>query len=184
MILLSEDYLLFELPNGSTVPLRPEMIRFEVPESANSVLNAETVNEAAAAVFHYFKHELKLSSISLGEFTLALEKVLRELERAARAADPTARAGGRLESDLGKLAEAVGGFELLFFAELRRTLHAHLCTAPAALHFRGLRTCVKRLSGAQRWSNRCQKLSDQIVAYMRSCLEAEAGEKACTMIVE
>ncbi len=184
MILLAEDCLLFELPNGSSVPLRPEMIRFEVPETANTVLNADTVNEAAAAVFYYFKHELKRSSISLGEFTLVLEKVLRELERAAKDARLINPANHRTESDLGKLADKVDGVELLFFAELRRALRSHLCKSPSALHFCGLRRCVKRLSGARRWNNRCQTLSDQIVAYMRSCLEAEVGEKTCTMIVD
>lgn len=184
MILLAEDFLLFELPNGSSVPLRPEMIRFEVPETANTVLDADTVNQAAAAVFHYFKHELKLSSISLGEFTLALAKVLRELEVAAAAADSTDNKFTRVESDLGKIAGAVDGVELLFFAELRKALRAHLSKSPVTLHFKGLRDCVKRLSGSQRWTNRCQALSDQIVAFMRRCLEAEAGERTCTMIVE
>ncbi len=184
MILLAEDYLLFQLPSGESVPLGPDMIRFEVPEANDSVLTTDTVNQAAAAVFHYFKHELKRTAVSLGEFTLALEKVLRELERAAQATNSPKPGLIKAESDLNELAEAVNGVELLFFTELRRAMRAQLRNGPSTLHFRGLRACVKRLSGARRWSNRCQALRDQIVAYLRDCLEAEAGEKPCTMLVE
>lgn len=84
MILLAHDFLFFRLANGESVPLRPEMIRFEVSGDADSILDAEIVNHTAAAVFHYFKHELGRDSVSLGEFAMALEKVLRGFELAAR----------------------------------------------------------------------------------------------------
>ena len=52
------------------------------------------------------------------------------------------------------------------------------------MRFRGLRGCVKQLSGAKRWSNRCEKLSEQIVEYLRGCLTAEPEQKECALVVE
>jgi hypothetical protein len=184
MILLADDCLFFRLADGQSVPLRPEMIRFEVTGDADSFLDAEFVNHAAAAVFHYFKHELGRDSVSLGEFAMALEKVLRGFEQAVRVPrvrQPKQRAS---EADLRRLADAAGGSELFFYSELRRELRAQLRESPATLHFHGLRPCVKRLSGAQRWSGRCKDLRDQILAYLRGCLKADAGEKPCALIVE
>jgi hypothetical protein len=54
---------------------------------------------------------------------------------------------------------------------------------PEVLRFRGLRICVKQLIGAKRWSRRCQRLNDQIVDYLRTCLSAEKGGQACALIV-
>ncbi|MCX7722621.1 MAG: hypothetical protein N2379_06110 [Verrucomicrobiae bacterium] len=184
MILLADDCLLFELPNGTAVPLRPEMIRFESTGGAHAALDTEAVNEAAAAVFHYFKHELKRTSVSLGEFAVALEKVLTALERAAREAARNTHTSTHTESDLAELAEVVDGVELLFFLELRRLMRRQLRNAIGPLRFRGLRGCVKRLCGLRRWNATCEALSDQIVAYMRECLEAEAADKTCTMIIQ
>jgi len=184
MILLASDFLFFHLPDGESVPLRPEMISFEVSGYADSVLDAEIVNHAAAAVFHYFKHDLGRDSVSMGEFTMALEKVLRGFERAARAPAEKRPNQCVFEADLQRLADASGGGELFFFSELRRELRAQLRESPAMLRFRGLRRCVKRLSGAQRWSGRCRNLRDQIVEYLRGCLKADAREKPCALVVE
>jgi hypothetical protein len=184
MILLARDLLLFRLADGESVPLRPEMISFEVSGDAASTLDAETVNNAAAAVFHYFKHDLGRHSVSMGEFTMALEKVLCGFVLSAAApsgGEPNARV---LEADLWRLADESAGSELFFFSELRRELRARLRQSPAMLRFHGLRCCVKRLSGARRWSSRCQNLRDQIVEYLRGCLKADAREKPCSLVVD
>ena len=39
----------------------------------------ETLRHAAASVFHYFKIELAREAVSIGEFSVALEKVLHHL---------------------------------------------------------------------------------------------------------
>lgn len=187
MILLANDCLLFRLASGESVPLRPEMISFEVCDSENSknsILEAEIVNHAAAAVFHYFKHELGRDWVSMGEFTLTLEKVLRGLEMSASAATSLLPNRHALETDLQRLANESGSNELFFFSGLRRELRERLRQSPALLRFHGLRSCVKQLSGSRRWSIRCQNLRDQIVEYLRDCLKAEASDKACSLRVE
>jgi hypothetical protein len=79
-----------------------------------------------------------------------------------------------IETDLSALAGEVGqGYELLFFPRLRDAVRGQNHAAPTLLRFRGLRACVKQLTGARRWGPACQALNDQIVEYLRKCLHAE-----------
>jgi hypothetical protein len=47
-----------------------------------------------------------------------------------------------------------------------------------------LRGCAKQLAGAQRWGPRCEKMSEQIVDYLRHCLTAEPEQNKCALVVE
>ena len=95
--------------------------------------------------------------VSVGEFAGALEKVLRGFAATAQQAappdSPAARAGVRF-APAGP--ESGQGRELFFFPRLRDELQRHLQQAPRVLRFRGLRGCVKQLTGARRWSLRCR----------------------------
>jgi hypothetical protein len=100
-------------------------------------------------------------------------------------ADQPAPTKSLREADLGDLAtETAGILELFFFPRLRDELRAQLRHAPSVLRFRGLRGCVKRLAGAQRWSPRCDQMQEQIVGYLRQCLVAEPEQKDCSLVVE
>lgn len=180
MIRLNADYLLFRLANGESVPLRPEMIAIEVAHQEGSIFDAEFVNHVAAAVFHYFKHEMARESVSIAEFAATLEDVLRGFA----AADVSAGGPRVLESDLTRLADESGGSELFFFPRLRDELRARLNQSPRVLRFRGLRGCAKQLTGSRRWTNRCRELQDQIVNYLRGCFVAEPRPQDCALLVE
>jgi len=43
---------------------------------------------------------------------------------------------------------------------------------------------VKKIAGARRWSNRCELLQDQIVDFLRQCLNQEAEKPVCALVVE
>jgi hypothetical protein len=183
MILLADDCLLLRMPNGESVPLRAEMISFDVTGNEPALLDGDFVNEVAAAVFHYFKHDLQLPTITMGELCEAMERVLRSF---APPTQPPPAVVSELvsEADLSRLADESAGSELLFFARLRAEVHARLCEAPAQLRFCGLRRCVKQLTGARRWGRRCGSLRDQIVAFLRGCLLAETGASSCPVVVD
>jgi hypothetical protein len=83
-----------------------------------------------------------------------------------------------------QLAEHGNGCELFFFPRLRDELRLQLREGPEVLRFSGLRGCVKRLTGAERWCGRCQKLHDRIVDFLRTCLSAESAAANCTLLVE
>jgi hypothetical protein len=86
--------------------------------------------------------------------------------------------------DLRKLAfESGKGFELIFFPRLRDELRKSLQESPGVIRFQGLRSCVKQLMGAHRWSPRCEKLSDQIVAFLRLCWSSEVAPAGCALVV-
>ena len=184
MIALHNDCLLFQLATGESVPCSAEMISVEVLGDG-TWLEPDVLRHAAASVFHYFKIELARETVTVGEFSVALEKVLRHLGLTIFTGEAKRLAAGVIEADLRALAEeAAGSHELFFYPRLRKELRRQLRLAPRVLRFHGLRGCVKQLAGAQRWSGRCEQLQAQIVAYLRQCLNAETGQPHCALVVE
>jgi hypothetical protein len=193
MIALSSDCLLFRMSSGESIPFSAEMISIELVGESTERFDADFVRQAAHAVFHYFKLDLGRQTVSVGEFAEALEKVLQGLTPAAPEGSPVnesvteAARGteeGISESDLCRLAcESGEGCELFFFPLLRAELRRQLSRSPRVLRFRGLRGCVKQLTGARRWNLRCRTLQDQIVGYVRECLSAEAQEASVSVVV-
>jgi hypothetical protein len=183
MIALASNCLLFRLSNGESVPFSAEMISLELIGETADLFDPDFVRHAASSVFHYFKHDLGRESVSVGEFVSALEKVLRGFGFALQA--PEAPKSTRVpESDLRALANETGdGCELFFFPRLRDELRAQLRESPRMLRFCGLRSCVKQLAGARRWSARCQNLQERILDYLRNCVSAEAERASCSLLV-
>jgi len=185
MIALSSDHLIFQLTNGESVPCSAEMITVEIAGNSDGLIDAEMLRHAAASVFHYFKAELERESVTVGEFALALEKVLRGFGLTLYADEPPPVVRQILEADLRRIArESADSLELFFFPRLRDELRTQLRQSPRVLRFRGLRGCVKQLARAQRWCHRCEKMQEQIVGYLRECLTAEPEQKDCALVVE
>lgn len=185
MITLASDCLLFELATGESIPYSADMVAVELAGSTTELFDSEFVQHATKAVFHYFKHELGRQTVSADEFAGALEKVLRGFAVTAQLPTPPSSQPRVLEYDLCRLAlESGQGSELFFFPRLRAELQQHLRQSPGVLRFRGLRPCVKQLTGARRWSRRCQTLEEEIVAYLRECLSAESSRAELALLVE
>ena len=185
MITLASDCLLFELATGESIPYSADMVSVEVGGDTTQLFDSEFVRHATKAVFHYFKHELGQQTVSVSEFAGALEKVLRGFAVTAQLPAETNPGPRVLESDLHGLARESGeGSELFFFPRLRAELRRHLQDSPRVLRFRGLRGCVKQLTGARRWSLRCQSLEGEIVAYLRQCVSAESTPEEFALLVE
>jgi hypothetical protein len=182
MIALRNNCLLFQLVNGESIPCSAEMIAVEIVGTPECPLEPEMLRHAAASVFHYFKVEMERESVTVGEFSLALEKVLLHLGYAIHAGGPDADIR---DTDLARLIHEAGdGLELFFFPRLRDELRDHLRQSPRVVRFRGLRGCVKQIAGARRWSLRCEQLQDQIVEFLRQCMSSEAEKPACALVVE
>jgi hypothetical protein len=190
MIQLKSDCLIFQTHDGEQIPCSAEWVTLELMGEGAQLVDPEVVHHASAAVLHYFKHELGRQSVSVGEFALALEKVLRSFGLSVYADHSTAPSEEApplrvVESNLNDLAShaASQGFELGFFPQLRQELKNKLDQAPHIVRFHGLRDCVKQLAGAGRWNRRCQSLDDQIVDFLRSCWETEPRRRSCTLMV-
>ena len=183
MIALHSDCLLFQLTNGESVPCSADMIAVEIVGEIHDLIDPEMLRHAAASVFHYFKVELARETVTVGEFSLALEKVLGHLGYTLHANN--APDGQISDTDLARLVSETGDrLELFFFPRLRDELRIQLRQSPRLVRFHGLRGCVKQIAGARRWSNRCEKLEDQIISYLRECLTAETAQPDCALVVE
>lgn len=183
MILLRSDCLVFEMSNGDKIPCSASTVTVELMGEAMELVDREVVESAAAAVLHYFQQDLERTTVTVSEFTTALEKALRGLGLNV-ACDSMAAAGRNTLSDLRRLATECGpAFELGFFSRLRDEVRKGMRGSPQLLRFSGLRGCVKQLSGARRWSPRCQQLSDHIVEYLRRCVTQENPPQPCGLLV-
>lgn len=191
MIQLRSDCLVFKLANGDAIPCSVEQVTVELIGDAADNLDPDLIRHAAAAVLHYFKHEQGRDYVSIQEFSEALEHVLesfglavKHAPKTAAGSAPTGKQGHIVRSDLRKLACDSGkGFELNFFPCLRKEMEQQMVKAPNVICFTGLRSCVKQLVGARRWSGRCQTLNDQIVEYLRECLTREPHGD-CALVVQ
>ena len=192
MIQLHPDALFFKTSSGEIIPCSAEQVTVEFIGDAKSMLDPQLVHHAAHAVLHYFKVEQGKNQVSVGEFAQALATVLRGLGIEVREGDATGSSQQpspsdprpTAEADLRQLAFDSGkGFELLFFNRLRAELRCQLSQSPRVIRFKGLRGCVKQLAGARRWNIRCQQLNDQIVCYLRDCLDTENLSDSCSMLV-
>ena len=186
MILLRPDCLVFKTPTGESIPCSVEEVSIDLLGEADW-LDKELVRNAALAVLHYFREELGRTSVSVGEFAQALERALVTLgvkvkpNQSAPCAQETSTIA---KTDLLNLAFECGkSFELAFFGSLREELRRNLELAPQVLCFHGLRICVKQLTGAKRWNRQCQRLNDQIVDFLRTCLSAEKRPDGCALVV-
>jgi hypothetical protein len=160
------------------------MLSVELMGSTLELFDPEFVRHAAHAVFHYFQRDQGRETVTVGEFTEALEKVLRGLKPSNL---KEGAAGSRTvsELDLARLARESGeGCELFFFPRLRDELRQQLGQSPRMLRFHGLRGCVKELVGARRWTVRCQALEERIVEFLRECLGAESKKGELALMVE
>ena len=91
------------------------MISFEITGNSCGLLDPEVLHHAAASVFHYFKEELRRETVTVGEFAVALEKVLRGLGFVIRAGGIEPRPPDAGATDLGRLArESADSLELFF----------------------------------------------------------------------
>jgi hypothetical protein len=185
MIQLHPDYLLFEMPNGDSVPCSAESVTVELIGDAAQDLDPEIIKNAAAAVLHYFQQDLKRDHVSVGEFSDALERVLRGFGLQVSSPGKPASAEPPVRSALDLIArETADAGELFFFQSLRDEVKQKLERAPAGrISFSGLRPCVKHLLGASRGSPRCEGLSDRIVNYVRGCLTQENSDRDCAVII-
>ncbi len=173
MIQLNRDSLLFKTAQGESIPCSAERVTIELIGESAQGLDPEVIRNAAAAVLHYFKEELKKDQVSVAEFSQALEKVLRGLGLTVASETPSP-APTVFEADLSRIASTAGqGCELFFYACLRAELRKGEAMNGQLVRFSGLRLCVKQLAGAQKWTRRCQALSDDIVQFLRCCFESD-----------
>ena len=178
------DSLVFKVPEQDALPTGQGEVAFQLFGDGDELVAPDVIHNAAAAVLHFFREDRGLETVPVAEFSAVLEKVLKGLgfNVSWSATRPPDRA---VEADLQSLAQDSGpGFELVFFQRLRDQVRQNLQGSPPMLKFAGLRGCVRHMTGARRWTGRCQEMNDQIVDFIRECLTAENPDKPCGLVVQ
>jgi len=188
VIQLHNHSLVFETSNGDLIPCDAEEVTIELIGEAVKNLDPNLVRQAASAVLHYFKEEMHQEVVTVDQFTCALQAVLRNLglEVVEEPPVPSAQPAGKiLEADLNDLIEEDGSAtELIFFKRLQREFGKLLNQSPRLVRLTGLRKAVKLLLGARRWSKRCDATRDQIVTFLRECMDQRPRGADCALVVQ
>ena len=77
MIQLHTDCLVFETSDGEAIPCSAHDVTVELLGDAVTEIEPHLITEAAEAVLYHFKVDQERASITVAEFTLALERILR-----------------------------------------------------------------------------------------------------------
>jgi hypothetical protein len=181
MIQLHPDCLIFRTSQGELIPCSAESVTIEMIGDASSIIDPETVREAAAAVVHYFKYDLHRDTVSVAEFSDALQRALRcfgfDVTTSTIENAPSS-------TDLRDLARAAGDFELGFFQALREEFVRQAKESQKdPVRFSGLRGCTKQMTRAKRWGLTCERFSQQVVDFLRNCLSMEPSAHSRGLIV-
>ena len=185
MIWLHSDCLLVRTSQGETIACSAEAVIVELVGEAAAVMDPVVMQNATKAVLHYFKTELGRDTVTVGEFATALARVLNDLGIQVQVGEEPTAERKIAELDLQVIAAESGeGFELAFFQRLRDEMRHRLDSGPHVVRFKGLRSCVKRLSGTRRWNHRCQTLNDHIVEYLRECWRHEPRTRNTALVVQ
>lgn len=164
------------LPNGEIIPLLPQTVAetFCKNQPPGGELESWQVQEMACALIHYLRMDLKRDAIELDELISAL----KELAAVCGFQIGTIVVETVASTDLYHLAQATGyGFELAFFQSVERSIEGFRSRNARLVRFVGLRACVKMLIGARNWCKKCQQMSDEIVAFIRSHMQQWSHEK-------
>lgn len=189
MIPRHSNCLAFETEDG-VIPCAVDDLAVELVGDAVAGLSPEFLREASLGLLKYFREDLGRDQVTVVEFAAALATVLRgfgfdlDLEAKAPFIGGAAPARPVVELALDGLVRAEeAGLEAGFLPRLRREFHQRLESGPPLVRLTGLRTCVKRLAGSRRWNRRCQRLSDQIVGYLRLCFAEKPPGRDCAILV-
>ena len=184
MIRLHPDCLIIKMSSGEQFPCPAEIVTVELIGEAASWMSEEVVKNVAAAVLHFFKEEQGRDVVSVAEFSEVLEDVLQGFGYSVgNHCMGKAKRMFRNTNINDIIPDSDGELELAMYQRLRSEMKRLLENTPDELRFSGLRGCVKRVLHAQRWSAKCQKLNDQIVAFLRECMDAHAASN-CSLVVK
>lgn len=192
MIQLRSDCLVFEVKGGDKIPCSVEQLTIEVLSESLGAISPEVIQQAARAVLHYFKDDLGRETVTVDEFTAALEKVLSgfgfQVHAGSKVVGDETESASEVpvaEADLEAMAGSGNeGLEMAFYTRLRGELRTLLSAEPRMVRFNGLRPCAKRLARVRRWCPRSEQVRDEIVRFLRDCWSAEHPRQQCALVVK
>jgi hypothetical protein len=184
MIQVQPDCFWIQTEKGDLIPCSPDSIAIEILGNETPLLDPEVVKQAVHAILYYYQNDLGRNSITIAEFTQSLEEALKSVEGISKKPILETEDKIILQMDIAGLAErANSGFELLFFNELRQVMTEKLASKPHIVQCVRLREGIKMILHQNHWNHKCQQLSDQVVAYLRSLLKTHPDRPSCALII-
>lgn len=170
MISLPGQQPLLRVGNLPMEPCDEEWIRHRIEEAARAAGRGDfwLAQDIARGMMEYLVRSYEGTAIPLGALLDRMRALLAKLDCADVAAhlDTTPPPPVLRLADFAR--EAGNGFELHFFAGLRRHLEACAAHGAREVKVRDLRPCVRQLRGAGKWRKDCEALAREILDFIAS----------------
>jgi hypothetical protein len=166
MIQLREDIAWVRAEDGRLTPFDFDRLAKSIEQACEFAGHTDRLlaESVAAAVLHYARECESDRTIAAAEISRIVLAVLSALT-----CENIARAYARRREWTEIRLDEIPGFELEFYRQLDETLRTASGTEETSMmQLRGLRACVMRLRGAQRWGGSCRALADEIVEFVRT----------------
>ncbi|MEM0897797.1 MAG: hypothetical protein AAGJ79_13045 [Verrucomicrobiota bacterium] len=169
MIALPNQLPLLQFGDHEVVQYEHRWLKDSITEAAQKAGHNDWcfANEIAQAVIEYLRERFHGTVITIDDLYEKIERVLSHLGWRDIACELEASPPPLRISLLEVARSASTGYELRFFEILRHRLRNTASASPRQIVVCDMKKAVKQLCGAQRWSNRCDDLRHEIVAFVR-----------------
>jgi hypothetical protein len=169
MIQAHTDIVWVRFEDGHLAPFDEQRLALSIQDVAERAGHSDWwLAESVAAAVHAYAIKCRsdgvIPSREIVEIVVAVLSTLG-FEKISEAYEGHAHCAAVHLNDLASLTGAA--FELEFFRQLDKALGAASDHRLSVIEVDGLRACVMRLRGAQRWNSGCRQLADEIVEYVR-----------------
>jgi hypothetical protein len=183
MIQLQDDIVWVRFADGRLAPFDEQRLALSIQKAAERTgLSDWWLAESIAAAVHvYASHSRTNGVIQSSKITEIVAVALSELGH-SRISEAYAAGRNRAAVHLNELAGGMSAaFELEFFQQLDRALDAAANRRLLVMEVDGLRACVMRLRGAQRWTAGCREFAEDIVEYVRARVTRVRPRRAASL---
>lgn len=167
MISLPAELPFIRVSQENLALCEPEWLQGTLEDAADAAsVPAWLAADVSKGVETYLKHHYPGTVIEMEDLFVRIRETLNHLGL-TDLAEHLSEEPPPVRISLSDLARKAGpGYELLFFQLLKRQFRA--AASQGVRHFvcYGMRTCVKRLTEAQKWSPRCRKMEEEIREFL------------------
>ena len=135
------------------------------------------IDDIRDGVLHYLEHKCPWRLLPIEDLFERMKRMLRRIGCDA-IADKLLPLSPPLTVSVARAArEAGNGFELLFFHALKVEIADLRMRGAEEFHFTELRESAQILRGASRWNRSCEKLHQEILAFLQNFAQQPVPER-------
>lgn len=167
MISLPSELPYIRVGSCSLVLCEPEWLSTTLHRAANGTDVPEwIVSDISRGVENFLANHYKGTYIDSEDLFTRIAKTLSSMGLAHIAARID-RTPPPVRISMSELARRAGsGYELLFFQLLSDSIHSAVASGPQRVELHGMKSGIRRLMGARRWSERCELLREELNEYI------------------